>query len=46
VACCYYLRIEDDEDSDFDYVFGFDDDAEVLNLVLETIGEDELSILI
>ena len=46
MVCCYYLEEEDDEDGDFDSVFGFDDDAQVLNIVLESIGKEDLIIQI
>lgn len=41
MACCYYFEEDDADDGDFDSVFGFDDDALVLNIVLETIGRED-----
>lgn len=46
LACVYYSEEEDDEDGDFDSVIGFDDDAQVLNIVLDQVGRTELQILI
>jgi hypothetical protein len=43
LACDYYLDAED-EDADLESVFGFEDDAEVLNLVLEEIGRGDLKV--
>jgi hypothetical protein len=40
MACCYYFE-DDDDGGDFDSVFGFDDDAQVLNIVLECIGRED-----
>lgn len=40
-ACLYFVRAEDDE-YDFDSVIGFDDDAEVLEYVLDEIGRPDL----
>jgi hypothetical protein len=45
LACVYYLE-SDDADGDLDSPFGFDDDALVLNLVLETIGRPERQVRI
>ena len=44
MVCCYFLEEEDDEDGDLDSVYGFDDDAQVLNIVLEFIGKEDLVI--
>ena len=46
LACCYYIEEDDDENGDFDSVFGFDDDATVLNIVLENIGREDLTVLV
>jgi hypothetical protein len=45
LACEYYVD-PDDEDGDLESVFGFDDDAEVVNLVLIELGRDDLQIRI
>lgn len=47
MVCCYFLEEEDDEDDedgDLDSVYGFDDDAQVLNIILEFIGKEDLVI--
>ena len=46
MVCCYFLEEEDDEVGDLDSVFGFDDDAQVLNMALESIGREDLVIQI
>ena len=46
MVCCYFLEEEDDEEGDLDSVFGFDDDAQVLNIALESIGREDLIIQI
>jgi hypothetical protein len=46
MACCYYLEEDDDKDGDFDSVFGFVDDAQVLNIILESIGREDFIIQI
>lgn len=46
LACVYYIEEEDDEGGDFDSVIGFDDDAQVLNILLDQIGRTELQVLI
>ena len=48
MACDYYIE-EEDEEGDLDSVFGFDDDAELLNVVLnckarERLGNEGLDI--
>jgi hypothetical protein len=43
VACDYFI-IENDEDGDFNSVFGFDDDARVFNVVAEYLNRDNLLI--
>lgn len=43
LVCDYYVD-SDDEDGDLESVFGFDDDAEVLNLVLDSLGRSELRV--
>lgn len=45
LACAYYLDAEDG-DGDLDSVFGFDDDAELLNRVLDVIGRPEYRVRI
>ncbi len=44
-GCSYYLD-RSDQDDDLDSVFGFDDDARLLNQVLEVIGRSDLGISI
>ena len=44
MVCCYFLEEEDDEGGDLDSVYGFDDDAQVLNIVLQFIGKEDLVI--
>jgi hypothetical protein len=43
LACDYYID-PDDEDGDLESVFGFDDDAQVLNLVLDALQRSELKV--
>jgi len=43
LACAYYLEA-DDAEGDLESVFGFDDDALVLNGVLDAIGRPELKV--
>lgn len=43
LACRYFVE-EEDEDGDLDSVIGFDDDAEVVNLVAGQLGLDDLKI--
>ena len=43
VACDYYVD-SDDEAGDLESVFGFDDDAEVLNLVVDALHRSELKV--
>ena len=43
LACVYYLD-SDDADGDLESPFGFEDDALILNLVLEFIGRSELRV--
>ena len=38
VAAIYYFVESDDEEHDFNSMFGFEDDIEVMNYVLEKIG--------
>jgi uncharacterized membrane protein YkvA (DUF1232 family) len=45
LACDYYLDPED-EDGDLQSVFGFDDDAVVLNLVLDALDRSDLKVQI
>jgi len=44
-ACYYYVEI-DDEDGDLQSVYGFDDDAELLNVILEHLDRPDLEIQI
>lgn len=44
-GCSYYLH-RGDGDDDLDSVFGFDDDARLLNQVLEVIGRSDLRVAI
>jgi len=46
LACNYYIEEDDDEGGDFDSVLGFDDDAAVLNIVLENLEREDLIVLI
>jgi hypothetical protein len=43
LACVYYLD-SDDADGDLESPFGFEDDALILNLVLDFIGRTELRV--
>jgi hypothetical protein len=43
VTCDYYIDADDDA-SDLESVFGFDDDAEVLNLVADALSHSELKV--
>jgi len=43
-AACLYFADTDDEESDFDTIGGFDDDARVLNFVARKLGRDDLLI--
>ena len=43
LACLYYLD-SDDADGDLESPFGFEDDALILNLVLDFIGRTELRV--
>jgi hypothetical protein len=43
IACDYYVDSED-EAGDLESVFGFDDDAEVLNLVVDALHRSELKV--
>src|SRR5688572_11315856 len=43
IACDYYVDSED-EAGDLESVFGFDDDAEVLNLVVDALHRSELNV--
>jgi uncharacterized membrane protein YkvA (DUF1232 family) len=43
VACRYFVE-EDDEEGDLGSVFGFDDDAEVLNIVVRKLGRPDLEV--
>ena len=45
-AACYYFVESDDEDVDLESVYGFDDDAELLNVILEDLDRPELAIQI
>jgi uncharacterized membrane protein YkvA (DUF1232 family) len=45
LACDYYVDPYD-EDGDLESVFGFDDDAEVVNLVLNELGREDLQVRI
>lgn len=44
-ACDYFID-SDDEDGDLDSVFGFDDDAQLINVVVAHFERSDLSILI
>ncbi len=43
-AACLYFADTDDEESDFDTIGGFDDDARVLNHVARKLGREDLLI--
>jgi len=45
-AACYYYVERDDEDSDLQSVYGFDDDADLLNVILEHLDRPDLAIQI
>jgi len=45
-AACYYYVENDDEDGDLQSVYGFDDDAELLNVILENLDRPDLAIQI
>jgi hypothetical protein len=45
-AACYYYVENDDEDGDLQSVYGFDDDAELLNVILEHLDRPDLVIQI
>jgi len=44
VASIYYFVESDDDEHDFDSMFGFEDDIEVMNRVLEKLDLDEKKI--
>jgi hypothetical protein len=43
-AACYYFVESDDEDGDLQSVYGFDEDAELLNVILEHLDRPDLAI--
>ena len=45
-VACYYFVENDDEDGDLESVHGFDDDAELLNVILEHLDRPDLVIQI
>jgi hypothetical protein len=45
IACYYYIE-EDDDQGDLESVYGFDDDAELLNAVLDCLGRSDLTVQI
>jgi hypothetical protein len=45
-AACHYFVENDDEDRDLESVYGFDDDAEVVNAILELLNRQDLTIQI
>ena len=45
-AACYYFVENDDDDVDLQSVYGFDDDAELLNVILEHLDRPDLVIQI
>ncbi len=45
-AACYYYVENDDEDGDLQSVYGFDDDAELLNVLLQHLDRPDLVIQI
>ena len=45
-AACYYFVESDDQDGDLESVYGFDDDAEVLNEILELLNRPDLTVQI
>ncbi len=45
-AACYYFVENDDEESGIQSVYGFDDDAELLNVILEHLDRPDLVIQI
>jgi len=45
-AACHYFVESDDQDGDLGSVYGFDDDAEVLNEILELLNRTDLIVQI
>jgi hypothetical protein len=45
-VACYYFVESDDEDGDLQSVYGFDEDAELLNVILEHLDRPDLAIQI
>lgn len=45
-AACHYFVESDDEDGDLESVYGFDDDAELLNEILKLMNRSDLAIQI
>ena len=45
-AACHYYVESDDQDGDLESVYGFDDDAELVNEVLELLNRQDLTIQI
>ena len=43
-CACHYFIDDDDENSDLDSVFGFDDDAELMNLIVVQLDRPDLAI--
>ena len=45
VQCaCYYFIDDEDEDGDLQSAYGFDDDAELVNVIVEQLGRPDLAI--
>jgi hypothetical protein len=45
-AACHYFVENDDQDGDLESVYGFDDDAEIVNAILELLNRQDLMIQI
>jgi hypothetical protein len=45
-AACQYFVESDDQDGDLESVYGFDDDAELVNEILELLNRQDLTIQI
>lgn len=43
-CACYYFVDDEDEDGDLQSVYGFDDDAELVNIIVEQLGRPDLAI--
>ena len=45
-AACQYFVESDDQDSDLESVYGFDDDAELVNEIVELLNRQDLTVQI